>query len=601
MLVAACGGGSGGPDAGDAAGPPGDAYVDLAGPLFVPDHIVEISITLAAADWTALKSQTRTIASVIEGDCLAGPRPSPFVTYEGSITIDGTTFPSVGVKKKGFFGSLDPNKPSLKIKLEEYVQANEYLGLEKLTLNNARQDSSYIRQCLAYGVFAKAGIVVPRCNYAHVVVNGTDLGIYVNVENIDHKLTKKRYTDGTGPLYEGALSDFRTDWVNTFDPKGDGDRTDLQPLVDTAEDASDSQLVSALETNLDVEKFFTYWAMEMLTAHWDGYSNNKNNFFIYNDPTSGKLELIPWGVDATFQPQSTFGGLGATDGPVAVAAEGILANRLFSIASAKDRFLDKQRDLLTTVWDESELHAEIDRMEALIAPIADATAGLGWHFGVDGVRDFITNRRTRLTDAIDAGPTWDDPLQGYPCLAIAGSVDGTFSTNYGTTGAANPLATGSGTFTLTLGAGAPLTLTPVGATSGLDPNPAPGSQAYSLVQIYGRRASDGHIFVVSTATHPSRFFPRIADVGFFDAFGQVYDYDPGTGTAVLVGIMLGTMNLTQASTTNNAPVVGTFHGNADVQGTAPGKRFRVASFDELLAIAARESRETAARAPMRED
>ena len=47
VLVAACGGGDGGPDGGD-DGPPPDAYVDLAGPLFVPDHIVEIAITLAA-------------------------------------------------------------------------------------------------------------------------------------------------------------------------------------------------------------------------------------------------------------------------------------------------------------------------------------------------------------------------------------------------------------------------------------------------------------------------------------------------------------------------------------------------------------------------
>src|SRR5690348_12149215 len=43
--VAACGGG-GGEDP-DAAGPPPDAYVDLAGPLFAPDHIVDVSITLA--------------------------------------------------------------------------------------------------------------------------------------------------------------------------------------------------------------------------------------------------------------------------------------------------------------------------------------------------------------------------------------------------------------------------------------------------------------------------------------------------------------------------------------------------------------------------
>src|SRR5215510_7679011 len=111
VVATACGGGGSSPDAG---GPPPDAYVDLAGPLFEPGHIVDISITLDAADWAELRATTRTIASVIEGDCLAGPRESPFATYAGSITIDGTTFAQVGIKKKGFFGSLDPVKPSLK-------------------------------------------------------------------------------------------------------------------------------------------------------------------------------------------------------------------------------------------------------------------------------------------------------------------------------------------------------------------------------------------------------------------------------------------------------------------------------------------------------
>ena len=171
LLVVAVGGcgirAGSGPDAGSMRLPP-DAYVDLSGPVFEPDHIVDVAITMAPADWDALRMQTRTIASIIEGDCLAQPAPSPFTTFHAAITIDGTTFPDVGIKKKGFLGSLDPTKPSLKVKLDEYVAGPEYLGLEKLTLNNSHQDPSFVRQCVAYQVFAAAGIVVPRCNFAHV-------------------------------------------------------------------------------------------------------------------------------------------------------------------------------------------------------------------------------------------------------------------------------------------------------------------------------------------------------------------------------------------------------------------------------------------------
>ncbi len=563
VLMAACGSDPAvEPDAGRVDATPPDAYVDLSGPLFAPDHVVDVAIELPAASWDALRTQTRTFSSVIEGRCLDQPIPSPFTTYAAKVVVDGTTLPNVGIKKKGFFGSLDPVKPSLKITIDEYTDGAEYLGLEKLTLNNSHQDPSYVRQCLAYQLFAKAGIVVPRCNFAHVRVNGADLGIYVNVETIDHKLTKRRFADGTGPLYEGTLSDFRTSWVNTFDPKGKGDRTDLAGIVNVLETASDAQLVSALAPHLDVDAFTTYWAMEIIANHWDGYANDKNNYFVYHDPTSGKLQFIPWGVDATFQPGVTFDGIGATNGPVAVAAAGVIANRLFKIPAARTVFIDRQRELLANIFDETALVAEVARMEALIAPIVDTTEGTSWHGDVAAVRGFVTNRRALLSAALDAGPTWVKPLDGYPCLDVIARVQGTFSTTYGTLGAANPLATGAGTFTITIG-GVTSTLTPVGSTAGTDPN----ATDKAVVQIYGRRASDGHVFALSVASEKMWFFPREVTVGFFDGSGALFEYNPTTNMTTVVGFALGGLTLTQSSTTAGGAVAGSFSSNADQPGT----------------------------------
>ena len=554
------------PDAGADATPP-DAYVDLSGPVFEPNHIVDVAITMAPADWDTLRGETRTLGSIIEGACLAMPRPSPFSTFTASITVDGTSFPMVGVHKKGFLGSLDPVKPSLKVKFDEYVAGQEYLGLEKLTLNNSHQDPSYVRQCLAYQAFAVAGVVTPRCNFAHVRVNGTDLGIYVNVEPIDHKLTKKRFADGTGQLYEGSLSDFRTNWVNTFDPKGAGDQSDLVAVATVLETASDANLVASLEPYLDVDRFITYWAMEMLTNHWDGYANDKNNFFVYHDPTSGKLQFIPWGVDATFQPNATFGNIGSTTGPIAIAASGMLANRLFTNPATKQMIFDRQRALLASSWSEPTMLAEIDRMEALIGPIVDSVSGTTWHGAVTQVRNFVNGRRAKLTTALDAGPTWTDPVAGYPCVDVTARVEGTFTTKYGTLGTTNPLGTGSGTFSITIG-GVTTVLAPVGATAGNDPN-APVGAPRSAIQVFGRRAADGHILVVSIGMPPSRLFPRAVTLGFFDANGGVYDYDPGTNTTTQVGFLLGDMTLTAAAPTANADVVGSFAANADVPGSPP--------------------------------
>ncbi|MEZ4463884.1 MAG: hypothetical protein R3F43_05020 [bacterium] len=36
--------------------------------------------------------------------------------------------------------------------------------------------------------------------------------------------------------------------------------------------------------------------MEAITGHWDGYAGNANNYYFYDDPTSGLVELHALGT-----------------------------------------------------------------------------------------------------------------------------------------------------------------------------------------------------------------------------------------------------------------------------------------------------------------
>src|SRR5690606_32903219 len=98
--------------------------------------------------------------------------------------IDGVTIDSVAIRKKGFIGSLDEQRPSLKVKFDEYIEQDPIAGLDRLTLNNNKQDESQVSQYLTYRLFNAAGVPAPRCNFARVTVNGEYLGIYSNVESI---------------------------------------------------------------------------------------------------------------------------------------------------------------------------------------------------------------------------------------------------------------------------------------------------------------------------------------------------------------------------------------------------------------------------------
>ena len=78
---------------------------------------------------------------------------------------------SVGIRKKGFIGSLDETRPSLKIKFGEYVDQNPVKGLDRLTLNNNKQDTALVSQFLSYKVFNDAGVQASRVSFARVTVN----------------------------------------------------------------------------------------------------------------------------------------------------------------------------------------------------------------------------------------------------------------------------------------------------------------------------------------------------------------------------------------------------------------------------------------------
>jgi hypothetical protein len=161
---------------------------DPTAPLFDPSHIVEVRIDMVPGDWDQLRQQTRSIFDLLAGDCLAAPFPSPFTYFVGTVSVDGQTLTGVGIRKKGFIGSLSTEKPSLKLKFDHTTTSQRAFGTDDMTLNNAKQDPALVRQCLGYAAFARAGLPGPRCNFAHVVVNGADLGVFVHVEAVDKDL-----------------------------------------------------------------------------------------------------------------------------------------------------------------------------------------------------------------------------------------------------------------------------------------------------------------------------------------------------------------------------------------------------------------------------
>ena len=85
--------------------------------IFPTDRVIDVQITLPQHDWDTIRYQSRDIRTALGASRQFAPMESPYTYVEASVSIDGVVFPRVGVRKKGFIGSLSDTRPSLKIKL----------------------------------------------------------------------------------------------------------------------------------------------------------------------------------------------------------------------------------------------------------------------------------------------------------------------------------------------------------------------------------------------------------------------------------------------------------------------------------------------------
>ncbi len=545
-------------------GSPGEAETqvcptrfDLTDAVFDPDRVLRIEIELDPDDWEALRQQERNLFEIFVGDdCLAEPFGSPFTYFPGTVTIDGETVENVGVRKKGFLGSLSRTKPALKIKFNEYVTGQRFSGLRLMTLNNAIQDPSYLNQCLGYDLFRAAGVPAPRCNFSTVKVNGLDLGLYVHVESVKERFLARHFERNDGNLYEGTLSDFRPEFVNTFEQKTneeDDARLDLDAVVDVM-DVADDGLVAALEEVIDLDAYLTFWVMDVLLANWDGYAGNTNNFYIYNDPTSERFHFIPWGIDNLFSLGEDQDG--GTRQP-AVMATGVLPRRLYLNPSTRDLYVNRVVKLLNTVWDEAAIHDEIDRMSALISPFLIADELATFNQAVPLIRSFVDDRRASLfSDLFPEPPPWEEPLRDPVCFETLGEIWAGFDSTWGTFNVVDPFEAGTGSFELVL---PDETIVPlfVGSSAG----PSGSSQREAAILIMSVFPGDRFLAIL-IETDPDLMVSGTDPVfDFSTTLGLLVYFGPDTShQAQIIGLLAdGYLHFDEVSTIPGEAMRGTLH------------------------------------------
>lgn len=260
-------------------------------------------------------------------------------------------------------------KSSYKVSLED--KEDKLFGMKALNLKSMWNDVSQMREALAWGMFAKAGVVAPKHTYAKLCVDGQKggqpftkyMGLYSLIEQVDKAFVKdhfgkkndsgnlyKQYWspsdlgpatlayrsaggDDTGRQYKkSADNDARTYQLKTNDGRDDPAALktydDLATLVrvlngvttqgDPAGKFDTADYARNVEEVFNAKQFLRWAAMSSLLGAWDNYWATPANYYLYDSGKKGGGEdgafmtkpyftFIPWDYDNSFGTDFTGG------------------------------------------------------------------------------------------------------------------------------------------------------------------------------------------------------------------------------------------------------------------------------------------------------
>ena len=233
-----------------------------------------------------------------------------FTDANGSAVVN-----NVGFRLRGNTSRYSLKK-SFKISFNSFSKGQKFYGLEKMNLNGEHNDPSIARSKLFWETAVKLRMPYSRSNHVELYINSAYYGLYMNVEHSDENFLQARFQNNSGNfykcLYPANLNYLGTN-PNNYKLAGSQPRVyDLQTNT-SADDYSDlrdfivalhapnsSNYQVNLEKLFNVNAFLRAYAFDILTGNWDNYGGNQNNFYLYHNPETGKIDYITYDVDNTY-------------------------------------------------------------------------------------------------------------------------------------------------------------------------------------------------------------------------------------------------------------------------------------------------------------
>jgi hypothetical protein len=223
-----------------------------------------------------------------------------------------TVLDPVGVRYKGYSSYFfSGEKKPYKVDFNRVVPGQTWLGLRKLNLNNNWSDPSMMRETLSYDLLRETGIPTPHTGYANLYINGAPQGLYTTVEQVDRTFLRARFADDSGNLFKAVTSKcdltyrggdpalYAADYELRTNEEA-MDYTGFIRFLDVLNNAQDTEFHDAIAEVFDVDGFLWCLAVDTACVSLDNYGGHARNYYLYEDPTTGRFVFIPWDYNMSF-------------------------------------------------------------------------------------------------------------------------------------------------------------------------------------------------------------------------------------------------------------------------------------------------------------
>jgi hypothetical protein len=277
----------------------------------------------ATATLTATTAPTDAVAVPVEQ--IATNRSPMWVP--ATISFQGREWTHVGVRYKGA-SSLAPYllgdlRLPFKFDFDQFeddypeIDNQRFFGFKQLSLANNFKDPAGIRDTVVYELLAEAGLPSLRTAPYQIVLDYGEgpvrLGLYTLVEVIDDTGILSDFGSDDGNIYEGEgfgvslATQYAHLLEDSFEKKNNEDKEDwsdiwgLYDILNSEQRISDPATWRAdLEAVFDVDGFLAWLGVAAVVGHADTYGNAYHNFYLYNNPDTGRLTWVSWDHNMTF-------------------------------------------------------------------------------------------------------------------------------------------------------------------------------------------------------------------------------------------------------------------------------------------------------------